>query len=269
MYNLIATDLDGTLLNDKKEISDRCQEDIKKLKKMGKKIVLATGRPLHGIIPYLKTLDLYDDNTYVVVYNGAVVVNATGEDIIFDTPVSLDTYKELYNLSKQLGVNIHALTLGGVHTPKNNPYTGVESSINKIPVTEGAIEDIDPSTKIIKVMFVDDPKKLDDITPLIPDWVKEKYTVVRSADIFLEFLNKNVNKGVGVSIIAERFGIKPQEVICIGDAENDISMIRYAGLGVAMANATLDVKAAADYITLTNEEDGVAHVIEKFMLNIE
>lgn len=266
MYKLFVTDLDGTLLNDNKEISARCREDIIKLKKKGIKVVLATGRPYHGIVPYIKALDLYDDENYVIVYNGAVVISARGNEILFDVPLSLDSYKELYELSKQLGVYIHAITFGSVLTPMMNPYTGVEVSINNSPVIEGAVCDVDPSTKVIKVMFVDDPKKLDNIISQIPDWAREKYTIVRSADIFLEFLNKSVDKSVGVSIIAEKLGIPMHEVIAVGDAGNDVRMIKNVGLGVAMTNASEDVKEVADYITLTNEEDGVAQVIERFML---
>lgn len=265
MYKLIAVDMDGTLLNEKKEVSNKCRKLISKLMEDGKKVVLATGRPLKGILPYLQTLDLLKENNYVVTYNGALVQSARGDEILYNKPLSLDSYKELYVVSKELGVNIHALTDKSVLTPKNNPYTGIEASINQIPIIEGPIEDVDINTNIVKVMFIDDPKKLDAIIPLIPQWVKDKYSILRSASIFLEFLNKSVNKGVGVSIIAKKLGIKPEEVICVGDAGNDIAMIEYAGLGVAMGNATEEVKLAADYITLSNEEDGVAHVIEKFM----
>lgn len=266
MYKLIAIDLDGTLLNDRKEISERCREDIIKLKSKGIKVVLATGRPYHGIVPYIKTLDLFNDDDYVIVFNGAVVLNARGNEILYDVPLSLDSYMELYELSKQLGVYIHALTYGSVLTPRMNPYTEVEAGINNSPVIEGAVCDVNPSAEIIKVMLVDDPKKLDSIIPQLPGWVRKKYSIVRSADIFLEFLNKGIDKAVGVSIITEKLGIKMQEVIALGDAGNDVLMIKNAGLGVAMANATADVKEAADYITMSNEEDGVAHVIEKFML---
>lgn len=265
MYKLIALDMDGTLLNEKKEISNRCKSEMAKLKEKGIKVVLATGRPLDGVMRYVKTLDLLGENDYVVTYNGALVQSTKTNKVLAEKPLSLDAYKELYVVSKELGVNIHALTRNSVLTPKNNPYTDIESSINQIPTIEGAIDDIDTSTSIIKVMFIDDPKKLDTIIPLIPQWVKEKYEILRSAPIFLEFLDKDVNKGIGVSLIASHLGIKPEEVICVGDAGNDIAMIQYAGLGVAMANATEDVKAVADYVTLSNEEDGVAYVIEKFM----
>lgn len=96
----------------------------------------------------------------------------------------------------------------------------------------------------------------------------DRFTVVRSAPFFLEILNsETVAKGNGVSMLANYLGIKPEEVICVGDASNDVHMLEYAGLSVAMGNAFDDIKAIADYVTHTNEEDGVAHVIEKFILS--
>lgn len=266
MYKLIAMDLDGTLLNNESRISARSKECILKLKEKGKKIVLSTGRPLQGILSFIEELKLYDENDFVVMYNGAIVQNTKGDKILYDMPLSLDAYKELYELSKEFDVHVHALTKSDVHTPQYNPYTEVESVKNDIPVIEGPVDEVSDQAKIVKVMFVDDPQKLDYISSHLPEWVKEKYSILRSTPIFLEFLNKDANKGIGVSVVAKEFGIKPEEVICIGDAGNDIDMIKYAGLGVAMGNATDDVKAAADYITLPNTEDGVAYVIEKFML---
>ncbi|MDF2487018.1 MAG: yidA [Herbinix sp.] len=266
MYKLIAVDMDGTLLNDNKEISDRCLKTINKLKEKGKKLVIATGRPLHGIMNYIEKLNLLDENDYVVTFNGALVQGTKTKHIIFNKPLSLQAYKELYTVSQQLGVNIHALTDKSVLTPKNNPFTEIESTINQIPIIEGAVEEIDASTLIVKVMFIDEPEKLDSILPLIPDWVKDKYSILRSSPYFLEFLDKSVDKGAGVSAIAKHLGLKREEVICVGDAGNDLAMIQYAGLGVAMGNATCELKSEADFITHSNEEDGVASVIEKFML---
>ena len=266
MYKLVAIDMDGTLLNEKKEITDRSKENIRRLKAKGISVVLATGRPFHGILPYMEALDLLDENDFMVTYNGALVQNATANKVLSLRPLSLDSYKELYTVSKELDVNIHALTKSSVLTPKNNPYTQIESMINSIPIIEEPVENIENSTNIMKVMFIDDPKKLDSIHPLIPGWIKGKYNVLRSASIFLEFLDKGIDKGLGVSLIARWLGIEPKEVMCIGDAENDIAMIKYAGMGVAMGNATDDAKSIADYITLSNEEDGVAHAIEKFIL---
>lgn len=266
MYQLIALDMDGTLLNENKEISLRCHEAISNLKKRGKRVVLATGRPLNGVLRYLEKLDLFDEKDYVVAFNGALVQSTKTKEVIYDQPLSFECYRELFELSLQLGVHIHALTDTSVLTPKNNPYTEIESNINHIPIVESEIDDIDPNTTIVKVMFVDDPEILDRIFPLIPQVIIDKYAILRSAPYFLEFLDKRVNKGVGVSMIAKELGLKREQVICVGDAGNDLDMIRYAGLGVAMGNAFDEVKEAADYITHSNEEDGVAHVIEKFML---
>ena len=120
---------------------------------------------------------------------------------------------------------------------------------------------------IIKTMMVAEPSKLTEVISALPAELKHEFTVVQSAPFFLEFLNPSSNKGVGVSAIAEYLGIKAEEVICMGDAENDHHMLEYAGLGIAMANAMEETKQIADYITVSNDEHGVAKSIEKFVLN--
>lgn len=266
MYKLIAVDMDGTLLNEDKKISKRTYDVISRAKEIGKKVVLSTGRPLKGVMPYVEKLNLVDDDDYVITFNGALVQSTKDGNIILDLPLSYEDYLGLYKVSRELGVNVHALTDKSVLTPKNNPYTEIESNINSIPIIESPVESIDPDTLIVKVMFIDKPELLDNAFANLPKWVLDKYTIVRSTPHFLEFLDLRVNKGIGVSAVAEKLGLSKEEVICVGDAGNDLAMIEYAGLGVAMGNATEEVKSVSDYITHTNEEDGVAHVIEKFML---
>ena len=116
-------------------------------------------------------------------------------------------------------------------------------------------------------MMIDEPAILDDAITRIPDEVREKYTVMKSSPYFLEILDKRVNKGTGVKSLAEVLGIEPDEIMALGDQENDIAMIAFAGVGVAMDNAIPAVKAAADFVTKSNLEDGVAYAIEKFVLN--
>jgi Cof subfamily protein (haloacid dehalogenase superfamily) len=268
MYQLIAIDMDGTLLNENKQISEKTLAAIGAAKQIGKSIVLATGRPLKGIERYLKELDLFGEDDYVVTYNGALVQSTKESRIILDMPLDLEAYRELYTLSQELDVFIHALTDTYVHTPKNNPYTQIESDINQIQIVESDVEALTQDTMIVKVMFIDQAEKLDKIINQLPQWVLDKYTIVRSSPYFLEFLDPRVNKGTGVNAIVERLGLKSHQVICVGDAGNDLAMVEYAHLGVAMENATSELKEAADYITLSNEEDGVAHVIEKFMLGM-
>jgi hypothetical protein len=139
--------------------------------------------------------------------------------------------------------------------------------MNEIDFEEVDFTTLTDSTPIIKIMFIGEPDKLSQAIDKLPEEVYKKYTVVQSAPFFLEFLDKSVNKGTGVKALADSLGINKNEVICIGDAGNDIHMIQYAGLGVAMGNAFSELKKVANYITYTNEEDGVAHVINKFILN--
>lgn len=268
MYKLVALDMDGTLLKKDKSISPRTLKAIMGARDKGVKIVLATGRPVKGIHSYLNYLGLDNDDDYAVTYNGSAVQTGKSGKILFERFMSGSDLHYIYSLSQKFGVNFHAFDgEGNLLTPKPNQYTDVEASINKIEAKIMDMSQVKPEDKIIKVMIVDDAKKLDEVYKQLPEDIFVKYSVMRSAPIFLEFLNPTINKGLGVSFLSDELGIKREEVIAIGDAGNDIDMIKYAGLGVAMGNAFPEVKEAADYITVTNEEDGVAEVIEKFVLS--
>lgn len=269
MYKLVAIDMDGTLLNEKKEISQENYDMIQKAREQGKKVVIATGRPLIGIISHLNNLNLVSDEDYVVAYNGSLVQTTKSGKVVSQASLSREDYKELYDLSQECGVHIHALTDKEVITPVYNKYTQVEADINDIPIEVMGVEDVPDGMPIIKAMFIDDPEKLDKALEMLPQAIKDKYNILRSAPFFLEFLHKSANKGTGVKAVADALGYSAEEVICIGDAGNDLAMVEYAGLGVAMDNAFPELKDAADYITKSNEDHGVAHVIEKFMLGEE
>lgn len=266
MYKLIALDMDGTLLNEAKEITKENYAAIQDAKANGKKVILATGRPLAGVQRYLEHLDLISDDDYVVAFNGALVQKTKSGEIISKTPLSMEDYQYLYETSQKLDVHIHALTDSYVTTPVNNEYTKIEAEINQIPIIEKPLSEIGKDETIVKVMFIDDPEKLDKAIANMPKEINDKYTVLRSMPFFLEFLDKRVNKGYGVSQVTKALGIDSKHVICVGDAGNDVDMIEYAGLGVAMGNAFEEVKEIANYVTLSNEESGVAHVIKKFMI---
>lgn len=269
MYKLIALDMDGTLLREDKTISKETYRAIQRARAKGVKVVLTTGRPIDGVKRYLNELNLVNDDDYVIAYNGSLVQNAKTKKVIAKTLMSLDDVSYLYKISQELKVNIHALTDHSCIAPKWSTYSQVEADINNISLDFVDFNNLDKSTTVVKVMFIDEPDYLSEVVAKLPKEIYEKYTVLRSAPFFLEFLDKSVNKGAGVSILAKELGIKPEEVICVGDAGNDLDMIKFAGLGVAMGNAFPEVKEIADYITLSNEENGVAHVIDRFVLNEE
>lgn len=268
MYKLIAIDMDGTLLREDKSVSERTKNAIKLAKEKGVYVVIATGRPIDGVSRYLEELDMLGENDYVLSYNGGLVLKTKSREVVSKTALTGADLHYLHNLSKELGVNIHSFSeVHGLITPKNSKYTEVEANINGIKIAINDYSDIEDDHSIIKVMMIDEPEVLQKAIDNLPKEVYEKYTVVRSAPFFLEFLNKKVNKGTGVELLAKHLNIKQEEIMTFGDAGNDLDMIVYAGMGVAMANAFDEVKEAANYITDSNENDGVAKAIEKFVLN--
>lgn len=267
MYKLIALDMDGTLLNSKKTISKENKEAIKAAKTKGIKVVLATGRPLKGIEKYLKELDLVNDGDFALAFNGALVQETKTGKILSQNYMTKDDLNTLYSLSKNLNVDIHFLTINECYTPKFNVYSEIESTLSDIPLNIIDFNNVSNNLPILKIMLVGSKNKIDKIIKIIPKKLKEKYNVVRSASIYLEFLNKDVSKGYGIEKLCNELNLNKEEIICVGDAENDIHMIEFAGLGVAMENAYDEAKEVANYITKTNDEHGVAHLINKFILN--
>lgn len=267
MYKLVAIDMDGTLLKEDKTISQRTKNAIQSARKKGVTVVLATGRPIEGVSRYLEELNMYSENDYVLSYNGALIQKTKSKESVAKIALNGSDLHYLRKLSDELGVNMHAFSEDkGLITPKNSKYTEVEADINNIEINEMNMDNISDDEVIIKIMMIDEPEILGEAVEKLPKEVYEKYTVVRSTPFFLEFLNKEVNKGVGVEMLSKHLGLKREEVMTLGDAGNDLHMIEYAGLGVAMENAFDEVKASADYITDTNENDGVAKAIEKFIL---
>ncbi|EKN66670.1 hypothetical protein BABA_14472 [Neobacillus bataviensis LMG 21833] len=269
MYKLVAIDVDGTLFNDQKEITKEVNEAIQAAKEKGVKIVVSTGRPIVGAQPIIEELKLTDEDEYVITFNGALVQNTHTNEVVSEISLSYQDLKVLYELSLQLDSPMHFFDSKNLYTPNKDisPYTVHESHINQIPLHYRAIEEIPKDFLLPKVMFIDDPERLDKIIAAIPNSFKEKYTMVKSTPFFLEILHPSVSKGNAVKQLAEKLGIKREEVICIGDGENDLSMVEYAGCGVAMGNAVQSVKAAAEFQTFSNNENGVAYAIEKLILN--
>ena len=268
MIKLITIDLDGTLFDHNKNISKDNIEAIKKAKALGCKVVIATGRPMNGVIPVLEKLGLTTDEDYVIVYNGAKILNCGTKEMIFTSTIDGKTVKELYSESIRLGVNIHAFRKSEeLITPKHNPYTDVEATINKIEDIIVDFNNIDDNEEFLKCMLVDSDENVTRIMNEVNSKYYTDYSMVRSAKIFLEFLNKNTHKGHALKALANHLNIDIKDTMAIGDAGNDLPMIMEAGIGVAMENSFPEIKALAKYHTASNEESGVARAIERFVLN--
>ena len=269
MYKLMAIDVDGTLFNDRKEITKAVNDAIQAAKAKDVKVVICTGRPIGGVRPIIEELKLTDDNEYVITYNGALVQNTYTNEVVSENSLTVSNLKVLYELSKDLNSPMHFFNSEQIYTPNKDisNYTVYESYANQVPLHYRMIEEIPEDMLIPKVMFVDEPERLTKIIAAIPDSIREKYTMVQSAPFFLEIFHLSVNKGNAVKQLAEKLSIKRKEIICIGDGENDLEMVKYAGCGVAMGNAIPSVKEVAEFHTLSNNDNGVAYAIEQLILN--
>ncbi|MGL5949305.1 MAG: sugar-phosphatase [Aeromonas sp.] len=268
MYKLIALDMDGTLLNSQHQISPRTHAAISAARAQGLHVVLASGRPLEGMTPYLDALGMHGAQDYVICYNGALVQRVADQTIVRSQLLTGLDAQLIAAQATALGVNVHGFSVRhGLIAPKMSKYTEHEAKLTGMSATLIDFASLPADEQIMKVMMIDEPEVLSQAIAKLPAAFHENYTVVQSAPFFLEFLHKNSNKGVGVASLAEHLGLTAEQVIAVGDAGNDWHMLDYAGLGVAMGNATAELKAIAQHITSDHNDEGVAKVIEQFMLN--
>lgn len=260
--------MDGTLLNDDHKISDQTIQIIERVKKLGIKVVLCSGRPIGGMKSYINTLGLNQLDDYAIAYNGALIQDTYTEKGIAEFSLNYDHLIQLYELSIALDSPMHFFDQQGLYTPNKdiNHYTVFESFLNNIPLYYRDIEDVPTDVSLPKVMFIDHPERLKKTIEKVPQELLKQYTVVQSAPHFLEFVHPQTNKGFAVKRLADELGIKQEEIMSFGDNGNDLSMIEFANCGVAMGNAISEVKAVADFVTLTNNDDGVAHAIKELIL---
>lgn len=266
MIKIIALDLDNTLLNKSKQITEYNKLMIQKAKELGVYVILASGRPINGIMPILQELNLTSNNDYVFSFNGGKIYNVGKNECIFDSLIDGRAVKETYKLSQDFGYFFHAFKSDGtLICPLYNHYTDIEATINKVACKITNIDEVCDNDKFIKAMIVDSKDHIDYAFSHVANDLKEKYNVVRSSDIFLEFLNKNNDKGLALKWIADYLNVTISDTMAIGDASNDLGMIKMAGVGVAMENASDIVKNEADYITLSCENSGVGYAINHFL----
>lgn len=268
MIKLVTIDLDGTLFDKDKNISLDNKKAIKKAHEMGVKIVIATGRPITGVLPVLKELGLTTDQDYAIIYNGAKIFNVGTKNEIYTSTISGKDVKKIYEESKRLNVFIHAFRKNEeLITTMHNPYTDVEARLNKLTDVIVDFNSIGDDERFLKCMMVDSDENVTNAIKNINEYFYTNFSMVRSSKIFLEFLNKTTHKGSALVTLANYLGIDIKDTMAIGDAGNDLPMILAAGIGVAMENSFPEIKAQAKYITASNEESGVARAIERFILN--
>lgn len=266
-YKMIVLDLDDTLLRDDGTISPRNKQALMAAQEAGVKVVLASGRPTYAMKALADELELERFGSYILSFNGAKIINWKTREEPFSSALTPETAHALYEMSIQEGVS--ALTYVGddIVTEQANQYTHIEAQITGMKIAEvpSFIEAV--QIPVVKVLMVEDPDRLVRVEEKLKVELAGKLNVMRSKPFFLEFTENGVNKGTSLQHLIDQLGIERSEVIAMGDGYNDVAMLEFAGLGVAMGNAPEEIKQLADYVTDTNMNDGVAQVVESFILN--
>ena len=267
-YKLLVLDVDGTLLNDEREISKRTLAALLKVQQMGVRIVLASGRPTYGLMPLAKTLELGNYGGFVLSYNGCQIIKAQNGEILFERRINPEMLPYLEKKARKNGFAIftyHDDTL--ITDSPDNEYIKNEALLNNLKI----IREDEFSTAIdfapCKCMLVSDKEKA--LIGLEQHWEKRlagTLDAFRSEPYFLEVVPCGVNKANTLGALLEHLGVTREEVIAVGDGVCDLTMLQLAGMGVAMGHSQDSVKVCADYVTASNEEDGVALAVEKLIL---
>lgn len=268
MYEMIVLDLDGTLTNSEKRITPKTKQALMRAQAAGIRVVLASGRPTYGIVPLADELEIGQYGGYIMAFNGGKIVDWASQSTVFEQKLEDKLVPVIYREAINAGMQI--LTYQGeniVTTDMTDKYVLKEAFINKMPVVQldSFLDEI--TYPLNKCLIVGDPVPLHEFELYLRKKMEGRISVYTSAPFFLEAMPLNIDKAHSLDRLLELLNISKEKVIACGDGHNDISMIEYAGLGVAMQNAEEEVKAVSDYITLSNEEDGVGHVVEKFMLS--
>lgn len=265
-YKMIVLDLDDTLLRDDLTISPRTKKALIEAQEMGVKVVLASGRPTYGMYDIAEELRLKDYGSFLLSFNGAKIISCrTGEEL-FSSTLNPETVHQLYDISRREDAWIHTYVGDLIVTEENNRFTDIEGEITGLKIVEVDNFKEAVAEPVVKVLMTEEAEKLARVEKKLQQELGDKLSIMRSKPFFLEFLEKDVTKGSSLNHLIGRLGIKREEVIAMGDSYNDLAMIEFAGLGVAMGNAPLDIQEKANYVTDTNMNDGVAKVVEKLVL---
>lgn len=266
---MITTDIDGTLLNNNKQITTHTKEILQAARRQGVYIVLCSGRPLVGVEQYLAELGLDSADDYVITFNGAQVQRSTCSGSLISNLLTGKDFQVLDKLAHDLGVRGQAVTPDGniyVTTPDVSPVSVMDSYFTKMPLHVRPNATSAGISCLAKYMWADAPQILTEALVSLPEKIRDKYYSVHSEEWFFEFMHPLASKGQAMVELAAKLKIKPSEIMAAGDQNNDLTMISAAGLGVAMGNANPLVKKEAQVVTTDNEHDGLAVAVEKYAL---
>jgi Cof subfamily protein (haloacid dehalogenase superfamily) len=265
-YKMIVVDMDDTLLTDDHIISEENKEMIFKAQEMGVYVVLASGRPTSAMTAYAKELKMDYYNSFMISFNGSTITDLKEDKILFEHALTKEQIHSLYDFSQQN--NTHIITYLGeqIISERHSEYIDIESTITGlelliVPSFKDAV-----TTSAVKCLLLEEPSYLKSVEAVLKDAMPD-LSVCMSKPFFLEAAPNGIDKGAAIRVLAEKLNIHQSEIIAIGNAGNDLTMIQYAGLGVWVDNVDAELREFGDVIVASNNNHGVAEVIKRYILN--
>lgn len=274
----IVLDIDGTLLNDEKKMTDQTKEALITAQQNGIKVILASGRPTPGMLKYVEDLKMDQYNGMIISYNGAHVLDVSSQKELFSQPLSIESSKSILEHLKQFDVKPMIAKDGYMYV--NNVFDGMldlgsSDGLFNIIEYESRGGNFQLCEKADLAAFVDFPlHKI--LVAAQPEYLQEHWQNILapfensvsgmfSAPMYFEFTDQGIDKANALEQTLKPLGIHPEHIISFGDGHNDLSLINYAGMGIAMGNAVTELKNAANKITASNNEEGIAKALAELL----
>lgn len=263
-YKMLVLDVDDTLLNSDHVISEKTFTKLMDFQKAGHILVLASGRPKASLIQTALDLKLDHYDSHIISYNGADVTTVQNNLSLFNQPLDPKDQPEIVKFIQANDLIVIGYHGDGIKADRPNDYSHIESELTGLDYEYDPTYFEQNDLAQPKFMGVGAPAIVQDLHKQLNNRFNEATYVTTSKPFYLEFMHKDVSKGQSLLRLCDHLGIDIKDVIAVGDSNNDVTMIETAGLGVAMGNATDELKGLADFVTDSNDEDGIIRVIDEF-----
>ena len=262
-YKLLAADMDGTLLDPDSRITENTEKAVKAMERAGGRFVISTGRPPRGVRAFIRQLGLTGP---VICYNGAMIIRADTGEVLYEQGLGREDAAQILKLGHSWDVTMCIWAGNRLYGSRmDERFLRYHRNIPSEPRLARSDEEV-LDIGITKILFYDTPERIREIQSSLHRDSFRQVNFCTSQPFYLEFFSGLASKASALEHIGLLTGIRREEMMAVGDGENDLSMLQAAGLGVAMDNAPQSVKAAAGAVTGSNREDGVAQLIRKYFL---
>lgn len=262
-YELIALDVDGTLITDDHQVTEATKKAVRAVHEQGAHIVLCTGRAPFSTIPILKELGL---SGIAITHNGGAIIDSTDNKVLHQFAYPIKDVEQIVHYCRAHGIHYDVNAANDLYVEHlTEESREMYRKFYAEPIeTKDALElDIE----VVKFCIFAEGAVLDQFTIDWPNFGNPDVQMIRSGEYFIDIMHPRANKGNALRVLAERLNIPSERVLAIGNYFNDVEMMEFAGLGIAMANSPDEVKAKADAVTASNNEDGVSQALMRYCLS--